>query len=156
MKSRAHDIEKRRRRMTEILLRHIAVVHHSALPSDAVRCVDLKRQIVIRPDVYQASAIADRAHPWSVLMCVMTTDRALHSDLFQAHSPCSQAELVEQLEEEHQRLLARVKIQVGLEGAGVQVHSFGWIAMPVQLDLEPAKAEAAFAAVLRSLGRVAA
>jgi len=155
-RKRTHSIHKRRQRMTSILLKHVAIVHHSALGSGAVRAVDLKRERVTALDEYQATAITRMAHPWSVLLCVMTDDRALHPKLINVSAPMLQAEMVETLEEEHQQLLADVKTIIALEGNGAQVHSYGWIAMPRQQDIENEKAERVFAAAVKTMRREAA
>ncbi len=48
MTARKHSIQKRRNKMTEILLRTVAIVHHSALGIDEVRTVDMKLERVSR------------------------------------------------------------------------------------------------------------
>ena len=156
MTARKHSIQKRRNKMTEILLRTVAIVHHSALGNGEVRTVDMKREQVTVLDLYQAGAIANWAHHWCIFMAVMTDDKRMHHTTVTLSAPMVQADLVPTLEEEHQRLMARVKIEIGLEGNGVQVHSFGWIAMPRQQDIEEEKAERLFAAALRTMRRAAA
>lgn len=156
MTARKHSIQKRRNKMTEILLRTVAIVHHSALGYGEVRTVDMKLERVSLLDRYQAGAIAEWAHPWCVFMAVLTDDKRMHTAVANLSAPMVQADLTATLEEEHQRLLAKVKIEIGLEGKGVQVHSFGWIAMPRQQDIEDEKAERLFAAALRTMRRAAA
>lgn len=156
MTTRKHSIQKRRNKMTDILLRTVAIVHHSALGYGEVRTVDMKLERVSLLDRYQAGAIAQWAHPWCILMAVMTDDKRMHTAVVNLSSPMVQADLTPTLEEEHHRLLAKVKIEIGLEGNGVQVHSFGWIAMPRQQDIEDEKAERLFAAALRTMRRAAA
>gem|GEM_PF-2738318 len=152
---RNHSIEKRRQKMMGILLRSVAIVHHSALSLGEVRVVDTKQERVTRLDEYQATAIAHRAHPWAVLFCVMTDNGQMHQSIANADRPINQADMVATLEEQHQQLLARVKTIIALEGNGVQVHSFGWIAMPVQHDIEEQKAERVFAVALRTMRKAA-
>lgn len=156
MKKRNHSMEKRRQRLTEALLRTIAIVHHSELGSGEVRVVDTRRHVVIRPDEYQAYAITKRPQPWAVLLFVMTDDNQRWPGIATASAPCLQSEMVDELEEAHQELLAEVKTIIALEGNGVTVESYGWIAMPVQQDMNEEQAEQVFAAALRTIERVAA
>lgn len=153
---RKHSIHKRRQRMTSILLKHVAIVHHSALGDGEVRSTDIRWERVVLLDEYSATAITKLRHHWAVLSCVMTDDKAMHINRVTVSAPLLQEELTDTLREQHEQLLAEVKILIALEGKGVQVHSCGWIAMPVQQDLEDEKAERLFAAALKTMRRAAA
>ncbi len=153
MKKRTHSAEKRRQRLMDITLRQISVVHHSAMEDGEVRTIDLKHERWTVLDRYQADVIASRAHPWAIFMAVMTDDKRMHAAATSIDRPMAQHEMVDTLEEEHQRLRDEVKTMIALEGNGVQVHSYGWIATPKPHDIEPDKAERVFAAALKTLRR---
>lgn len=136
-------------------LYHLAIVHHSAMGSGEVRAVDLRTNQPCWLTPKQVTAVTRRPQRWSVLMCVMTDDKRMHTDIARAAAPCLQSDLALVLEQPHRELLARVQTIIGLEGKGVQVHSYGWIAMPVRQDLQSDKAERVFAAALKTIGRAA-
>lgn len=136
-------------------LYHLAIVHHSAMGSGEVRAVDLRTNQPCWLTPKQVTAVTRRPQRWSLLMCVMTDDKRMHTDVARASEPCLQSELAEALYQPNAELLARVQTIIGLEGKGVQVHSYGWIAMPVRQDLQSDKAERVFAAALKTIGRAA-
>lgn len=141
MTRRRHNPHKRNQRQATAILRDVGIIHHSAMIGKEVRVADVRREYLFVPSRYAADLIVQQRWPWTVAMMIFTTARGTRLEISQYNPPCLQEELVAAMEEEHQQMLARVKIELGLEGKGEQVHSFGWIAMPVTTELEPAKAE---------------
>ncbi|PKM30201.1 MAG: hypothetical protein CVV07_07215 [Gammaproteobacteria bacterium HGW-Gammaproteobacteria-11] len=146
-----HNAQKRSQAEATAILRDIGILFHSAMADKEVRVVNIKREQVCILNRYSADLIIQRHWRWTVALSIFTTARVNRMEIIQYNTPCLQAELVEALEEDHQTLLAKVKIELALEGKGEEVHSFGWIAMPVTTDLELDKAERLYATALATI-----
>lgn len=151
MTRRRHNQHKRAQRQATAILRDVGILYHSAMPAKEVRVVDLRREYLFVPSRFAADLIVQQRWPWTVAMLIFTTARGTRLEISQYNPPCLQEELVAAMEEEHQQMLARVKIELGLEGKGEQVHSFGWLAMPVTDHIDMDKAERIFGKALATI-----